>query len=314
MLNKFFASLLIVLVVASASMAAEPLVEPLVLAPVPADQRSSRANDRENQLPLPLQDAYAYTRTGSRLLTVNPRIVGGSPAPIGAYPWQISIGISNVPSSIGHSCGGSVINERYIVTAAHCVDGSTQPSGLQITYGTNILSLANKTSAVEKIILHKKWDRLSMDHDVALLRLPSPIDAVPIKLLTSEEAQTLFPVGVLATVSGWGLKNEFGSVSDVLHHVGVQVVSNDECSAPNSYPGQITGRMACAGFATGGKDSCQGDSGGPLMVFDQKGGFVLAGIVSWGEGCARPNRYGIYTRVSEISDWISEQLAAAGNK
>jgi transmembrane protease serine 9 len=278
------------------------------LGPLPRDQQTGRAQERELQLPAVQRDANTFVRSGERTLRVEPRIVGGAPAPIGAYPWQVSIGLADVPTSVGHFCGGSIIAPNWVVTAAHCVEGNTRPGGIQVVYGTNYLGQGGKIARVSAIKVHDKWNRTSYDFDVALLRTEQGMEQTPIKLLQSSEADILFPVGVLATVSGWGLTQERGSISEVLQHVGVQVVSNEACNSPTAYGGSITDRMFCAGFAIGGKDSCQGDSGGPLVVFDRRGGFALAGIVSWGEGCARPNKFGVYTRVPEITTWVAEAM------
>lgn len=104
------------------------------------------------------------------------------------------------------------------------------------------------------------------------------------------------------TTAGWGRTSEGGSSSDALLKVEVPFVSANKCSA--SYPNQITDRMICAGFDEGGKDSCQGDSGGPL-VKGNGSSRVLVGVVSWGEGCARPGKYGVYSKVSSVIDWIN---------
>jgi transmembrane serine protease 9 len=277
------------------------------LGPLPMDQREA-ARGRAITLPQVQTDAYKFSRSGERTLMLQPRIIGGVPAPIGAYPWQISIGLADVPPSLGHFCGGSVIGKNWILTAAHCVDGSTAPNTLNVQYGTNILSQGGKSAKVVKIIVHDNWDKASFDYDAALLKTDSALETTPIKLLTKDAASKIFPVGVLGMVSGWGLTQEGGSISDVLQHVGVQVKSNDDCNSPTAYSGQITDRMVCAGFATGGKDSCQGDSGGPFVIFDRHGGFALAGIVSWGEGCAKPNKFGVYTRVTEIADWVKQHV------
>ena len=278
------------------------------LGPVPQDQQESERG-RTATVPLVQRDAYDFARSGERLLRMEPRIVGGAPAPIGAYPWQISIALIGLPTSIGHFCGGSVVGDDWVVTAAHCVDGTTKPESLKLVYGTNFLSQGGQEVEVRQIIVHEKWDSAAFDYDVALIQTKQPIETTQIKLVVEKSAPELVPVGVLGTVSGWGLTTEGGTISDVLQHVGVQVTSNQICNGPTAYFGQISERMLCAGFATGGKDSCQGDSGGPFVVFDRVGGYALAGIVSWGEGCAQPNKFGVYTRVSSVAEWISQHIA-----
>jgi secreted trypsin-like serine protease len=278
------------------------------LGPVPLDQQDARREARAAELPLVQRDAYRFIRQGDRMLELQPRVIGGAPAPVAAYPWQVSLGFVDTPPSLAHFCGGSVIGDRWIVTAAHCVDGSTQPNSILVTYGTNFLGQGGKQVTLETITLHPEWDPASYDYDIAVIKVAASIETTPINLVDQATASTLVPVGVLGTVSGWGLTKVGGSISDVLQHVGVQVTSTEVCNGPSSYAGKITNRMLCAGFAAGGRDSCQGDSGGPFMVFDGKGGYALAGVVSWGEGCAQPNKFGVYTRVSEVSDWVKSEM------
>jgi secreted trypsin-like serine protease len=245
-----------------------------------------------------------------RILAIEPRIVGGLPAAVGAYPWIVSLGVAGQPSSVGHFCGGALLSDRWVVTAAHCVTPNPQPDTVKVLSGTNFLATGGKESTIEKIIVHPNWDRPTFKNDVALLKLSQPLaGAVPIQVVTSATAPLAGP-GILATVAGWGLTRESGQISNVLRHVGVQIVSNPVCNGPQSYSGSITDEMFCAGFVEGGKDSCQGDSGGPFMVFSGQGGFLLAGVVSWGEGCARPNKFGVYTRLWIYSDWIKQQMTA----
>lgn len=303
-----FSTVAVCFLLGPAAAAQEPYsrINGRTLGPVPSDQRSEQA--REASVPLVQQDAYNFARTGERLLALKPRIIGGAPAPIGAYPWQVSLGVANLPASIGHFCGGSVLDSNWVVTAAHCVDGNTQSSAIQVIYGTNFLGQGGTVANVERIIIHDSWNPSSFDYDIALLRITDTIHTTPIKLVPPGDANRLMPVGVLATVSGWGLTKVGSGISDVLQHVGVQVTSNEVCNNPASYAGKITDRMLCAGFATGGQDSCQGDSGGPLVVFDQKGGYSLAGVVSWGEGCAEPYKYGVYTSLPAVADWLTATM------
>ncbi len=113
--------------------------------------------------------------------------------------------------------------------------------------------------------------------------------------------------GDMASVSGWGTLTDGGNSPNKLQKVNVPIVSNQVCNEPNAYNGQITPTELCAGYAQGKKDSCQGDSGGPLVVKDN-GDYYQAGIVSWGDGCAQPNKYGVYTRVSAFNEWIQNTM------
>ena len=199
------------------------------------------------------------------------------------------------------------MNPNWVVTAAHCMDRVQGPDRVQIKYGSNFLSKDGRIVKVAAITIHPNWNRPTFTNDLALLQLSENLsDAVPLRLIKPQEAEVLAGEGILAVVSGWGLTQESGAPSDTLQHVGVQIVTNQICNAPQAYSGRVTDQMLCAGFVQGGKDSCQGDSGGPLMAFDRKGGYVLAGVVSWGEGCARPNKFGIYARVSLFSQWIAD--------
>jgi transmembrane protease serine 9 len=260
----------------------------------------------QNEVPLVIQDAADRINGRGLTLAAEPRIIGGTPAPLGAYPWQISIGIKGIASLEGHFCGGSIVAPQWVLTAAHCVYGQTSPQNIQVFYGSNLLDKGGTVVSVDKINVHPQWQRLTFDYDAAFLHLPTPVSATPITTLAREDSVFLANPGLIGIVSGWGLTKEGGRISNVLRNVGVQIVAEADCKSTAAYDGAVTDRMICAGFAEGGKDSCQGDSGGPLMVPDGKGNLRLAGLVSWGEGCAHPGKYGVYTSVPVISDWIKE--------
>lgn len=232
-----------------------------------------------------------------------PRIIGGMPASDQGYPWQVSIGKNDLPFNEGHFCGGALIDVNWVLTAAHCVIGA--PDSMQIKYGSNYLSQGGKILQVRKAIVHEGWNRKTNENDIALIRLENPVPSdIVIKPFANKEDLS----GEISIATGWGLTSEGGHISNILQEVGLMIVSNSVCNSPLSYGGNIKEGMLCAGFIDGGKDSCQGDSGGPLVVTNKKGGFLLAGIVSWGEGCARPRKYGIYTRVSYYYTWIEEKI------
>ena len=280
------------------------------LGPTPPDQRASdplRSGSPGMVPASPFDDARSFAEIGQRSMNIEDRIIGGQPAPVGAYPWQVSIGLADRPASLGHFCGGTILNSKWVLTAAHCVDRVPTADRIQIKYGMNFLSRDGGISKVAEIVINRSWNRPTFTNDLALLRLSDSLsNVVPLRPLQPQEADPLASEGVLAVVSGWGLTQESGAPSDTLQHVGVQIVSNVICNAPQAYGGRITDEMLCAGFVQGGRNLCQGDSGGPLMAFDRKGGYVLAGVVSWGEGCARPNKFGVYSRVALFSQWIAE--------
>jgi secreted trypsin-like serine protease len=257
--------------------------------------------------PAVMRDAIQNLTVGTRLLEIKPRIIGGDPAPAGMYPWIASIGLKGVASQDGHFCGGAFVGPNWVITAAHCVNKEAA-NKIQVLGNTNVLSEGGTIYPVDRIVVHEKYDANTSDYDVALLHVTKRFTARPILLLAPPEADRFAPPGSLAVAAGWGLAAEGASVANGLRHVTVQIQPNKSCNGLAAYSGAVTDQMLCAGFAEGGKDSCQGDSGGPLMVSDSAGGFYQAGIVSWGEGCGRLNKFGVYTRVSTIQPWALEKI------
>uniref|UniRef100_A0A3B4G388 Zgc:100868 n=1 Tax=Pundamilia nyererei TaxID=303518 RepID=A0A3B4G388_9CICH len=248
---------------------------------------------------------YNYVVCGQPKL--NTRIVGGQVAPVGSWPWQVSL------QRFGsHFCGGSLINSQWVLTAAHCFETITS-TGLTVNLGRQSLQGSNPNAAsrtVTQIIKHPNYNSGTNDNDVCLLRLSSPVTfnnyISPVCLAASDSS---FYSGVNSWVTGWGNIGEGVSLPSPqnLMEVEVPVVGNRKCNC-NYGVGSITDNMICAGFSAGGKDSCQGDSGGP-MVSKQSGRWIQAGVVSFGEGCARPNLPGVYTRVSQYQTWINSQIS-----
>jgi secreted trypsin-like serine protease len=243
-----------------------------------------------------------------------PKIVGGKPAPAGAFPWQVSLGVSSIADPFSaHFCGGSVFNEKWIITAAHCAVGLT-PAKVIITAGTNRLVDGAVRRNVNRIIVHRNYNAASKDNDIALMELrdplPTGLQIKKIELLTPGEESGFTDTSVF-TVTGWGVTQEGGSVVRDLRYLdALPFVSRTTCNLPQSYDGRITSNMLCAGVRVGGMDSCQGDSGGPLS-WGTGAAPKLAGIVSWGDGCARPDKVGIYTRVVNYIDWINTCVAGS---
>ena len=245
-----------------------------------------------------------------RLLTSNTKpdtsdrqgIVGGIESERGAFGFAVSL-----QDNGQHFCGGTLVTPDTVLTAAHCVEG-TSISRLSAVVGREHLTTSDgQRTDISQIIIHPDYDADSLDSDIALLILQDSVLELPIGYLT-EVNESLASPGTNATVIGWGTTREGGFAVDNVREAQVPIVSNSVANRPQSYSGDITVRMLAAGVAEGGVDSCQGDSGGPLIVSDAEGNPQLAGIVSWGEGCGRANKYGIYTRVAEFAPWIDDRI------
>jgi len=221
------------------------------------------------------------------------KIVGGDAAVQSDAPYIVSLRRSN-----SHSCGGSIKNANNIITAAHCVYGASV-STLSIRY--NSLQHAGGTQvSVSSFVYHPSYSSSTIDYDVAIVKLASSLNlnlerakAVQLPAQGSDPS-----AGTNTVCHGWGTTSEGGSIPAALRKVTVPIVSRATCRGQYGQSA-ITDRMICAGLTQGGKDACQGDSGGPLTIND-----VLIGVVSWGQGCARPNYAGVYANVGALRNWI----------
>lgn len=289
------------------------LMSALLLAAATAgQQRSAPQTPRVTTLnadPL-LEGSKPYRETVQKFLNnEEQKIVGGKVAMDGAYPWQVSLGVSWIADPYkAHFCGGSIYSDRWIVTAAHCAENLTSAK-IVVTAGTNKL-VANATRRnVQRVIVHKDYKSDTHDNDIALLELRDPLqlsDRIKtIPLITASEEPSVIVESTKFLVTGWGATVERGTkVRDLRYLDNLPFVPTATCNRPLAYDGKITANMICAGVRTGGMDSCQGDSGGPLAA-NPTSSARLAGIVSWGEGCARPDKVGVYTRVANYVGWTT---------
>jgi secreted trypsin-like serine protease len=273
---------------------------------LPENASGAREKPRE------YREVLEASKTGKWL---QPKIIGGRPAGLGQFPWQVSLQVTDQSNPLrAHFCGGSIYNEKWIVTAAHCTYGLI-PKEVAIVAGTIKLDSTSPRVAVDAIFVHHLYnrDRNHPDNDIALLRLQTPLtfgaQVRKIALISPAEETSKLNAGTLLDVTGWGSTAEGGNVVRDLQYVTVPYVERARCNRPLAYDGQITDNMICAGVEVGGKDSCQGDSGGPLATRDT-GVERLAGVVSWGEGCARPDKVGVYARVAKFKDWVERCVAA----
>ncbi|XP_077716731.1 transmembrane protease serine 9 isoform X4 [Canis aureus] len=236
------------------------------------------------------------------------RIVGGLGAASGEVPWQASL-----KEGSRHFCGATVVGDRWLLSAAHCFNHSTKVELVRAHLGTASLTGVGGSPvkmALRRAVLHPQYNPGILDFDAAILELARPLDfnkfVQPVCLPLAIQK---FPVGRKCMISGWGNTQEGNATKpDILQRASVGIIDQKACSALYNF--SLTDRMLCAGFLEGQVDSCQGDSGGPLACEEAPGVFYLAGIVSWGVGCAQARRPGVYTRITRLKGWILDTMSS----
>ncbi|KAH8408812.1 hypothetical protein KR009_000569 [Drosophila setifemur] len=241
---------------------------------------------------------------------IEPKIVGGSAIDISQVPYQVSIRLTaNDRRSYGsgHMCGGVVISQRLVATAAHCCYISStykyRTAGeFFLVMGSSYLKSKDANTLeyyVQQLIVHPSYDHDNLVNDIALMFINGYIPwlwptvrAVPLN-------SNALAVNTNCAISGWGLLYDGGSSTNVLQAATVPIILRSTCM--RSYPGMPDSQV-CAGYSAGGVDACQGDSGGPLVC-----GGVLGGLVSYGSGCAQAGYPGVYTNVSFYNGWVQQQ-------
>ncbi len=241
-------------------------------------------------------------KIAEQIIPFQARIWGGIPVHIEDYPWQAALKIQRGIAT--YMCGGTIITQKWLLTAAHCVYGA-QKAGVSVKTGDENYQSNVPWDTIDDIVIYKDYDGVTHEHDIALVKL----NALP-KGRTIPMAGSLLamPSDANLEVTGWGV-TEKGDVSNQLRMAEVPLVDNNTCNSANSYNGAVRAGMMCAGHKEGGVDSCSGDSGGPL-IWKSSNGPILVGVVSFGEGCAKKLKFGVYTRVSAYRDWISSTMAA----
>jgi len=239
------------------------------------------------------------------------RIVGGTNAKPGAWPWQVTMDYKGQTGN--HWCGGSIVSPQWIVSAAHCFGYSVDPDQYTIVAGDHDLNGQEgyeQNIPIEKIIEHPKYNPYANhDYDLALIKLKTPLT------FNQRVRPVCFPKFDFSSdtncyVTGWGHLYEEGHLPQILQQARVPLITRNSCQAAYKDLGYtVTKRMRCAGYAAGGIDACQGDSGGPL-VCSKDSKWYLMGAVSWGIGCARPGRYGVYADMMDLKYWAQETINA----
>lgn len=236
-----------------------------------------------------------------------PDIVGGREAEPGAWPWQVALIVHSYDQAYnGFFCGGSLISDRWVLTAAHCVDG-VEGSQIDVLTGAHRLSENQTRIQAKRVLVYPTEDIFAFDGDLALIELSQPVTLTASTLYTVTGGETEVAYKQ-ATVTGWGDSDPSswaGVFPDALHEVSLPLVDLATCS--DAWGSYVNSNWLCAGYSQMTKGPCYGDSGGPLMVQDPKGNWLQVGIVSFGaSGCVGSSAPSVFVRVAAYADWIQK--------
>nr|XP_030711273.1 acrosin [Globicephala melas] len=251
------------------------------------------------------------------------RIIGGQPAALGAWPWMVSLQVLTYHDNRRyHVCGGTLLNAHWLLTAAHCFRSKTKVTDWRLIFGAKEVVWGSSKPVkpplqeryAEKIIIHEEYSPGSEANDIALMKITPP---VPCGYFIGPGCLPQFRAGPPRTpqtcwVAGWGfLKENVPRISPILQEARVNIIDLDLCNSTSWYNGRIRSTNVCAGYPEGKIDTCQGDSGGPLMCRESvENSYVVVGITSWGVGCARAKRPGVYTSTWSYLNWIASKIGS----
>ncbi|XP_060598314.1 tryptase-2-like [Ruditapes philippinarum] len=242
------------------------------------------------------------------------KIVGGSIAQHGEFPWQVSLRYFGQ-----HVCGGTLVGDQWVMTAAHCFE-ELQHHASQWTVAVGVQDQRSIYTSnivhVSAIYPHERFNQQSNYNDIALMKLSKRIDLSGryARAACLPQSSDTFSADI-CTVSGWGATrydpDGRAPITNQLEYVNLRTISNNDCKYYLGYNNVHTSNICAGVTSTGGKDACQGDSGGPL-VCKRHGVWELAGVVSWGDGCGKARRPGVYTRVTSYLSWINNKMSMYG--
>ncbi|KAK2492204.1 hypothetical protein MC885_012675 [Smutsia gigantea] len=242
---------------------------------------------------------------------LRPRIIGGSSSLPGSHPWLAAIYIGN------NFCSGSLVHTCWVVSAAHCFSNSPPRERVLVVLGQHFFNRTTdvtQTFGIEKYIPYPRYSVFNpSDHDLVLIRLKKKgtrcaVRSQFVQPICLPEPGSPFPTGHKCQIAGWGHQDEnVSGYSSLLREALVPLVADHKCSSPEVYGADISPNMLCAGYFDCKSDACQGDSGGPLAC-EKNGVAYLYGVISWGDGCGRLNKPGVYTRVANYVDWINDRI------
>lgn len=288
-----------------------PGASPEQAAPVPAGRPRP---GRPPVLPLLTALLLAACLACPRPAQALERIVGGNQTDVTTWPSTVALLSHGTADDItSQFCGGTLIASRWVLTAAHCTRGKTASQIDAVTGRSDMNTSTGQRIQVQAIHEHPSYSPGDEDSDLALLYLSGASTQPAMGLVSQNDPEGRTADGTQGITVGWGdTVSGSGAGSVVLRQVMVPIIPTATANAADWYNGAVTANMFAAGYAAGTKDSCQGDSGGPYMVPDGGSGWILAGAVSWGEGCADPKRPGIYTRLSKFRTWIDGKTGGGG--
>uniref|UniRef100_A0A182KA36 Peptidase S1 domain-containing protein n=1 Tax=Anopheles christyi TaxID=43041 RepID=A0A182KA36_9DIPT len=223
------------------------------------------------------------------------RVVGGEVAKNGSAPYQVSLQLSGH----GHNCGGSLLNNRWVLTAAHCLVGY-KPSDMQVLVGTNSLKEGGQLYKPDRLF-HHNYVSPQFNNDIGLIRLAETVQFSEL-VQSIEYSEKAVPANVTVRLTGWGRTSADGSVPTLLQSLNVVTLTNEDCKAKSLYPEHVDVGHVCT-LTRSGEGACNGDSGGPL-VYEEK----LVGVVNFGIPCGLGYPDG-FARVSYYHDWIRTTMA-----